>query len=167
VLDPALLNALARHGAELATFLTRNQHQILSHRQGHDHYLVVSVPETEAAGAGQLHVPDGEIYARRESEEISRLPTPAAACAGICPAVRIPGPQRAAPAEARGVGELRRPTALRPSAWPRPPPHRFRRPPAPHGSVRPPACQTCKEQIQQAQGVGWLRRPTAPIPSVC
>ncbi|CAN6288829.1 unnamed protein product [Urochloa humidicola] len=42
VLDPALLDASARHGAELADFLARDQPRILSRRQGHDHFLVVS-----------------------------------------------------------------------------------------------------------------------------
>ncbi|KAF8728058.1 hypothetical protein HU200_018634 [Digitaria exilis] len=42
VLDPALLDASARHGAELAEFLARDQPRILSRRQGHDHFLVVS-----------------------------------------------------------------------------------------------------------------------------
>ncbi|CAL4932184.1 unnamed protein product [Urochloa decumbens] len=42
VLDPALLDASARHGAELAAFLARDQPRILSRRHGHDHFLVVS-----------------------------------------------------------------------------------------------------------------------------
>ncbi|XP_062205950.1 probable xyloglucan galactosyltransferase GT19 [Phragmites australis] len=42
VLDPALLDASARHGAALAEFLARDQPRILSRRQGHDHFLVVA-----------------------------------------------------------------------------------------------------------------------------
>ncbi|KAL6641439.1 hypothetical protein ACP70R_019620 [Stipagrostis hirtigluma subsp. patula] len=42
VLDPALLDASARHGADLAEFLARDQPRILSRRRGHDHFLVVA-----------------------------------------------------------------------------------------------------------------------------
>ncbi|CAN6311970.1 unnamed protein product [Urochloa humidicola] len=42
VLDPALLDASASHGAELAAFLARDQPRILSRREGHDHFLVVA-----------------------------------------------------------------------------------------------------------------------------
>jgi hypothetical protein len=42
VLDPALLDASARHGAALAEFLARDRPRILARRRGHDHFLVVA-----------------------------------------------------------------------------------------------------------------------------
>ncbi|KAL6905308.1 hypothetical protein ACP4OV_002909 [Aristida adscensionis] len=42
VLDPALLDASARHGEDLAEFLARDRPEILSRRRGHDHFLVVA-----------------------------------------------------------------------------------------------------------------------------
>jgi hypothetical protein len=42
VLDPALFDASARHGAALAEFLARDRPRILARRRGHDHFLVVA-----------------------------------------------------------------------------------------------------------------------------
>lgn len=42
VLDPALLDSSAQHGAELAEFLARDRPQILARRHGHDHFLVLA-----------------------------------------------------------------------------------------------------------------------------
>ncbi|KAL5225864.1 hypothetical protein ABZP36_012503 [Zizania latifolia] len=42
VLDPALLDSSAQHGASLAEFLARDQPQILLRRHGHDHFLVIA-----------------------------------------------------------------------------------------------------------------------------
>ncbi|XP_051195698.1 probable xyloglucan galactosyltransferase GT19 [Lolium perenne] len=42
VLDPALLNSSALHGASLAQFLARDRPQILSRRHGHDHFMVLA-----------------------------------------------------------------------------------------------------------------------------
>ncbi|KQJ97744.1 probable xyloglucan galactosyltransferase GT19 [Brachypodium distachyon] len=42
LLDPALLDSSASHGASLAEFLAHDRPQILSRRHGHDHFLVLA-----------------------------------------------------------------------------------------------------------------------------
>ncbi|KAE8792984.1 xyloglucan galactosyltransferase KATAMARI1 [Hordeum vulgare] len=49
LLDPAMLNLSAAHGAPLADFLKRDRPRILERRHGHDHFLVLAGPAWDYA----------------------------------------------------------------------------------------------------------------------